>query len=168
MTHNLLRRAGFEVPRVNGASTGTCRVETKSEIYDEIQAGSYICMDADYGRNSGDDGKPVHEFRYSLFILATVMSRPTPARAVVDVGLKAHSIDSGMPLAADAARAVYTRVSDEHGVIEFAGASGWELGQKVRLIPGHCDSTMNLYDWIIDYCDGRVDAIWPIPARGGI
>jgi len=166
LTIDLLRRAGFEVPLVTGAGTGTYRLEATSGVYDEIQPGSYIFMDADYGRNSGEDGNPVHEFRHSLFILATVMSRPTPARAVVDVGLKAHSIDSGMPLVADAPGAVYTRVSDEHGVIEFAGASDWELGQKVRLIPGHCDPTVNLYDWIIGYRHGRVEAIWPILARG--
>jgi D-serine deaminase-like pyridoxal phosphate-dependent protein len=123
-------------------------------------------MDADYGRNLGDDGQPVQAFQQSLFLLATVMSRPVPARAVVDVGLKAHSVDSGMPLVADTPDAVYTRASDEHGVIELTGTGTLQLGQKIRLIPGHCDPTVNLHDWLVCYREDQVEAIWPISARG--
>ena len=98
LTLELLQRVGMEVPLVTGAGTGTYMLEAASQVYHELQPGSYVFMDADYGRNLDDDGQPVREFRHSLFILATVMSRPVPERAVVDVGLKAHSIDSGMPL----------------------------------------------------------------------
>lgn len=166
LTVDCLQRAGLEVPLVTGAGTGTCMLEAASGVYHELQAGSYIFMDADYGNNLGDDGLKVHEFRHSLFVLTTVMSRPLPARAVVDAGLKAHSVDSGMPWVADAPGAAYTRVSDEHGVIDFTGSCGWELGQKIRLIPGHCDPTVNLHDWIVGYREGRVEAVWPILARG--
>jgi len=161
-----LRRVGLPVPRVTGAGTGTFRLEAASRVYHELQAGSYIFMDADYARNLDDDGRAVREFRHSLYLLATVMSRPTPGRAVVDVGLKAHSVDSGMPLVADTPGARYTRVSDEHGVIEFNGRCDWELGQRIRLIPGHCDPTVNLYEWIVGLRQGRVEAIWPVSARG--
>jgi D-serine deaminase-like pyridoxal phosphate-dependent protein len=108
----------------------------------------------------------VREFQQSLFILATVMSHPAPARAAVDVGLKAHSVDSGMPLLTGIAGAVYTKASDEHGVIELAGPGSVKLGQKVRLIPGHCDPTVNLYDWLVCFRGDRVEAIWPVSARG--
>jgi D-serine deaminase-like pyridoxal phosphate-dependent protein len=166
LTVELMRRAGIEVPLVTGAGTGSYRLEAASGVYQELQPGSYIFMDADYGRNFDEDGRPVHTFRQSLFILATVMSRPVPERAVVDVGLKAHSIDSGMPLVVDTPSAVYTRASDEHGVIELTGTVDWKLGQKIRLVPGHCDPTVNLYDWIVGYRDGRVEALWPVSARG--
>jgi D-serine deaminase-like pyridoxal phosphate-dependent protein len=165
-TVELLRRNGLEVPLVTGAGTGTYMLEATSQVYHELQPGSYVFMDADYGRNLGDDGQPVHEFRHSLFILATVMSRPVPERAVVDVGLKAHSVDSGMPLVVDTPGATYARASDEHGVIELSGAADLHLGQKIRLIPGHCDPTVNLYDWLVCYRSGHVEAIWPISARG--
>ena len=151
---------------VTGAGTGTYPLEATSRVYNEIQPGSYVFMDADYGRNLGEDGQPIHTFQHSLFILATVMSHPTPARAVVDVGLKAHSVDSGMPTAIGVAGARYTKASDEHGVLELAGPGVVQLGQKIRLIPGHCDPTVNLYDWLVCYRGERVEEIWPISARG--
>ena len=165
-TLRLLESADLHPEIVTGAGTGTYLLETASGVYNEIQPGSYIFMDADYGRNLSDDGKPVREFEQSLFVLATVMSHPVPARAVVDVGLKAHSVDSGMPLVVDVAGAVYTKASDEHGVIELAGPGTLKLGQKVRLVPGHCDPTVNLYDWLVCCRGDRVEAIWPISARG--
>jgi 3-hydroxy-D-aspartate aldolase len=162
----LLERSGLIAEVVTGAGTGTYMLEAASGVYNEIQPGSYIFMDADYGRNLSEDGKPLREFEQSLFILATVMSHPVPARAVVDAGLKAHSVDSGMPLVANVAGAVYAKASDEHGVIELSGPGSLKLGQKVRLVPGHCDPTVNLYDWLVCYRGERVEAIWPISARG--
>jgi D-serine deaminase-like pyridoxal phosphate-dependent protein len=162
----LLEANGLRAEIVTGAGTGTYRLEAASRVYNEIQPGSYVFMDADYGRNLGDDGQPVHEFEHSLFILATVMSRPTAQRAVVDVGLKAHSVDSGMPTVVGIAGARYVRASDEHGVLEVGAPGAVELGQKIRLIPGHCDPTVNLYDWLVCYRGERVEETWPISARG--
>jgi D-serine deaminase-like pyridoxal phosphate-dependent protein len=161
-----LRDAGLAPGIITGAGTGTYLLEAGSGVYNELQPGSYIFMDADYGRNLGDDGLPVHEFEQSLFILATVMSRPVPARAVVDVGLKAHSVDSGMPAVAGIEGARYTRASDEHGVIELSAPAQLRLGQKIRLVPGHCDPTVNLYDWLVCYRGDQVEDLWPISARG--
>jgi D-serine deaminase-like pyridoxal phosphate-dependent protein len=165
-TVGLLRKAGLDPEIVTGAGTGTYLLEAGSGVYNEIQPGSYVFMDADYGRNLGDDGLPVHEFEQSLFILATVMSRPIRERAVVDVGLKAHSVDSGMPTVSGVEGARYARASDEHGVIELAGPADLRLGQKVRLVPGHCDPTVNLYDWLVCYRGERVEELWPVSARG--
>jgi len=165
-TLGLLEKNGLYAESVTGAGTGTYLLEAGSGVYNEIQPGSYIFMDADYGRNLGDDGAPVRQFQQSLFILATVMSHSTPGRAVVDVGLKAHSVDSGMPLVTGIAGAVYTRASDEHGVIELAGPGSVALGQKIRLVPGHCDPTVNLYDWLVCCRGDLVEALWPISARG--
>jgi D-serine deaminase-like pyridoxal phosphate-dependent protein len=165
-TVGLLRKAGLDPEVVTGAGTGTYLLEAGSGVYNEIQPGSYVFMDADYGRNLGDDGLPVHEFEQSLFILATVMSRPIRERAVVDVGLKAHSVDSGMPAVFGLDGARYARASDEHGVIELAGPADVRLGQKIRLVPGHCDPTVNLYDWLVCYRGERVEELWPVSARG--
>lgn len=161
-----LERLGLKAETITGAGTGTYLLEAASGIYNEIQPGSYVFMDADYGRNLEADGKPVHTFRHSLFILATVMSRPSPAKAVVDVGLKAHSVDSGMPLVADVPGAKYLRASDEHGLIELPEGTDVPLGTKLQLIPGHCDPTVNLYDWLVCHRKGVVEDIWPIAARG--
>ena len=164
----LLEEAGFPAPRITGAGTGTWELETASGAWHELQVGSYVFMDADYGRNLGEDGQPVHRFRQSLHLLATVMSRPTSGRAVVDAGLKAHSVDSGMPLVAGVPGAAYTRVSDEHGVIELSGPGELRLGDKIRLVPGHCDPTVNLHDWLVCHRGNRVEAVWSVAARGAL
>ena len=161
-----LEKRGLAAEIVTGAGTGTYLLEAASGVYNEIQPGSYVFMDADYGRNLEADGRPVHTFRHSLFVLATVMSRPTPTRAVVDAGLKAHSVDSGNPVVAEVAGARFLRASDEHGAIEVPSLEVLPFGSKVKLIPGHCDPTVNLYDWLVCVRNDVVEDIWPISARG--
>ncbi len=161
-----MQRSGIDVPLVTGAGTGTFLLEATSGTYGELQVGSYVFMDADYARNGDPANESVALFRQSLHILATVMSRPTGARAVVDVGLKAHSVDSGMPRIDDVPGATYVRASDEHGVITLAEGTDLPLGSKLKLVPGHCDPTVNLYDWLVCHRNGRVEDIWPIAARG--
>jgi D-serine deaminase-like pyridoxal phosphate-dependent protein len=95
------------------------------------------------------------------------MSHVKPGRPIVDAGLKALSVDSGMPVVAEAG-AEYLGASDEHGVLRVVDASKFPLGRKLRLIPGHCDPTVNLYDSIVGYRNDRVEAIWPISARGAL
>lgn len=157
---------GLQPATITGAGTGTYLHEAASGVYNEIQPGSYVFMDADYSRNLEADGDPVRTFTQSLFLLATVMSRPTPTRAVVDVGLKAHSVDSGMPLVADLPGVKYLRASDEHGVLELPPGTDLPLGSRVRLVPGHCDPTVNLHDWIVCVRGGRVEDVWPVNGRG--
>ena len=163
-TRDLIEDEGLDCEIVTGAGTGTFLFEHASGVYNELQPGSYVFMDADYGRNSWE-GFP--GFRQSLFIWTTVMSAPAAGRAVVDAGLKAHSVDSGMPLVADLRGVEYVRASDEHGVLKVAsGAHAPALGDKLRLIPGHCDPTVNLYDWLVCVRGERVEALWSIAARG--
>jgi hypothetical protein len=103
-TRDLLVHHGIECPTVTGAGTGTFEFESASGVYTELQCGSYIFMDADYGRNLDRDGAPTKAFEPSLFVWATVMSRPTDERAIVDAGLKALAFDSGPPLVCDEPR----------------------------------------------------------------
>ncbi|MFZ9530700.1 MAG: DSD1 family PLP-dependent enzyme, partial [Burkholderiales bacterium] len=91
-----------------------------------------------------------------------------PDTAIVDAGLKASSIDSGMPRVADFPQAEFLKASDEHGVIKMNGSAGFALGEKLKLIPGHCDPTVNLYDHYVCVRGDRVEALWPITARGAI
>jgi 3-hydroxy-D-aspartate aldolase len=166
-TRDLLERHGVACPVVTGAGTGTFEFEAASHVYTELQCGSYIFMDADYGRNLDPDGAPTRAFEPSLFVWATVMSRPTEERAIVDAGLKALAFDSGPPAVWDEPAAIYERASDEHGRLAVTGATNrLRIGDKIRLVPGHCDPTVNLYDWYVGIRSGRVAAIWPITARG--
>jgi 3-hydroxy-D-aspartate aldolase len=165
-TVEVLHEAGLRPDIITGAGTGTYTLEAGSGVYNEIQPGSYVFMDADYNRNLDEDGKPIKVFEQSLFVWATVMSHAVPERAVVDAGLKALSVDSGMPLVADLPGVEFLKASDEHGVLALAPGSAVEVGDKIRLIPGHCDPTVNLYDWIVGVRDGKVESVWPITARG--
>ncbi|MGH7048499.1 MAG: DSD1 family PLP-dependent enzyme [Stellaceae bacterium] len=168
-TRDLLERSGIPCPVVTGAGTGTFEFESASGVYNELQCGSYIFMDADYGRNLDRDGGPVRSFEPSLFVWATVMSRPTGERAIVDAGLKALAFDSGPPLVWDEPAATYERASDEHGRLAVTAATNrLFIGDKIRLVPGHCDPTVNLYDWYVGIRGNRVEAIWPITARGAV
>ena len=166
-TRELLAAAGIACPKVTGDGTGTYVLEAASTVYDELQAGSYIFMDADYARNEWTESG-IPRFEHSLFVWTTVMSRPSAERALCDAGLKASSVDSGMPRIADGGPAEYVRASDEHGLIMVNGAPGYALGDKLKLIPGHCDPTVNLYDHYICIRNGCVEAIWPITARGAV
>jgi D-serine deaminase-like pyridoxal phosphate-dependent protein len=168
-TVELLARHGLACELVTGAGTGSFHFEAASGVFTELQAGSYIFMDADYARNLGPEGTPEREFAHSLFVYATVMSRPTAERAVLDAGLKALSVDAGFPLVADMPDVEYVRAADEHGKLTLHDpARRLELGEKLRLIPGHCDPTVNLYDWFVGVRGGCVEALWPITARGAL
>jgi D-serine deaminase-like pyridoxal phosphate-dependent protein len=168
-TRDLLERNGVPCPVVTGAGTGSFEFETASGVYTELQCGSYIFMDADYGRNLDPDGAPTKAFEPSLFVWATVMSRPAQERAIVDAGLKALAFDSGPPLVWDEPAATYERASDEHGRLAVTAATNrLHIGDKIRLVPGHCDPTVNLYDWYVGIRNNRVEAIWPITARGAL
>ncbi len=163
----LLRHKGLECAIVGGGGTGTFELEAASGVFNELQAGSYVFMDADYDRNLGEDGLPVARFHQSLFVLATILSQPCPGRAVVDAGLKAVATDSGLPLPWRHPEWRYTGASDEHGKIEFAAeAPAPKLGEKLRLVPGHCDPTVARHDWYVGVRGGRVECLWPVAARG--
>ena len=166
-TRDAVIAAGIACPTVTGAGTGTWQLERDSNVYTELQPGSYIFMDADYGRNAlaPDD----HEFEQSLYVAATVMSVPCPSRAVVDAGLKAFAFDSGPPLVHAAHELEYTGASDEHGVLRVDPAVARPaVGERVWLVPGHCDPTVNLYDWIVGVRGDRVECVWPVAARGAL
>ena len=164
-----LRQQGLPCPIVGGGGTGTFEIEAASGVYTEIQAGSYAFMDADYARNLDADGAPVSTFSHALFELATVMSAPRHGLAVLDAGHKAVSIDSGMPTLWQRPDIRYVSASDEHGKLEYgAETAAVKLGEKLRLIPGHCDPTVDRFDWYVGVRGGRVECLWPVAARGGL
>jgi len=157
---------GIKVPIITGAGTGSFTHERDSGVFNEIQAGSYIFMDRDYADNQRGHDDPV--FEHALFVLTAVMSINQPGKVVVDAGLKASSVDSGMPGVWQKPGYQYTKASDEHGVVTLPPGERLSLGEQLWLIPGHCDPTVNLYDELICVRDGKVEAIWPIAGRGAV
>ena len=165
-TVDALERAGIACEVITGAGTGTYSIEGTSGLWNELQTGSYIFMDVDYARIGGRDGGRFNEFEHSLFVLATVMSVPGGERAIVDAGLKSMSFEKGPPWVHGRSDLECVGLSDEHGKLKIKSGKGPKLGEKIMLIPGHCDPTVNLHDWYVGVRRGRVEALWPITARG--
>jgi D-serine deaminase-like pyridoxal phosphate-dependent protein len=166
-TLEALDRAGIACEIVGGAGTGTYAIEGTSGLWNELQAGSYVFMDVEYGRIAGRDGRPYGDFEHSLFVLASVMSVPTAERGVVDAGLKSYTAEKGMPWIRGRPDLEVVGMADEHSKVKLgADSKPLRLGDKLMLIPGHCDPTVNLHDWYVGVRNGRVEALWPIGARG--
>jgi D-serine deaminase-like pyridoxal phosphate-dependent protein len=168
-TKTAIEAAGFTVPLVTGAGSGTFSHEASSGVYGELQTGSYLFMDADYAANEADPHQP--QFEHALFVKSQVMSRG-PDRAIVDAGHKSHAIDSGLPKpwAGHGADWVFSNGGDEHGILR--GTQLPELGGTVWLIPGHCDPTVNLHNHMLGVrgglAHGVVEEIIRVDARGAL
>jgi 3-hydroxy-D-aspartate aldolase len=161
----MLHAEGLDCAIIGGAGTGTYRFEGTSGVYNELQAGSYVFMDADYQRDLDESGNPISEFENALFLWTQVMSHAKPDRAVCDAGLKVQSVDSGLPVVFGRSDVKYVKCTDEHGLIEDPNAQ-LKLGDKLKLVPGHCDPTCNIHDWYVGVRNGRVEVLWPVTARG--
>ena len=162
-----LAAEGLACDVVGGGGTGSYYFEGNSGVYNELQCGSYAFMDADYGRILDKDGKRIDqgEWENALFILTSVMSHAKADKAIVDAGLKAQSVDSGLPVIFGRTDVKYVKCSDEHGVV--ADPEGvLKVNDKLRLVPGHCDPTCNVHDWYVGVRGGKVEVVWPVSARG--
>ena len=162
-----LKSVGLEPELVSGGGTGSYYFESTSGVYNELQCGSYAFMDADYGRILDKDGKRIDqgEWENAMFILTQVMSHTKADKAICDAGLKAQSIDSGLPVIYGRTDVKYIKCSDEHGVIEDPNGA-LKIGEKLKLVPGHCDPTANVHDWYVGVRGGKVESVWPVSARG--
>ncbi|KIC46908.1 alanine racemase [Ruegeria sp. ANG-S4] len=162
-----LKAEGIACELVSGGGTGSYYFESNSGVYNELQCGSYAFMDADYGRILDKDGKRIDqgEWENALFILTSVMSHAKPDKAICDAGLKAQSVDSGLPFVFGRDDVEYLKCSDEHGVIGDPDGV-LKVNDKLRLVPGHCDPTCNVHDWYVGVRNGKVEALWPVSARG--
>lgn len=157
-------KEGIACPVVSGGGTGSAVFDVASQVYTEIQAGTYAFMDTDY---AGLDWGEALSFRHSLFLLGTVMSTPTPDRAIVDFGLKSTSAESGLPKVVDHEGLTCVAVHDEHCLLQAASRRERpDVGDLLRLVPGHCDPTFNLHDCVVAVRGQYVEAVWPISARG--
>ena len=162
-----LKAEGLEPELVSGGGTGSYYFESGSGVFNELQCGSYAFMDADYGRILDEDGKRIDkgEWENALFILTSVMSHAKADKAICDAGLKAQSVDSGLPFIYGRDDVKYVKCSDEHGVIEDPNGV-LKVNEKLRLVPGHCDPTCNVHDWYVGVRNGVVETLWPVSARG--
>jgi D-serine deaminase-like pyridoxal phosphate-dependent protein len=173
-TRKMIEAEGIPVDLVTGAGTGSMVCETASGVYGELQAGSFLFMDADYAANTHDPAQP--QFEHALYVKSQVMSSGL-LHAVCDAGHKSHAIDSGLPLVLvrePTGILEYANGGDEHGLLRPAGGNQRvpRLDDVVWLIPGHCDPTVNLHNFLVGVTGGlergRVDKIIRVDARGAL
>jgi len=160
-TAELLTERGHRIDIVSTAGTGTFRFAAEWPRVTEVQPGSYVVMDSDYGRVEGLG------FETALTVLTSVVSIQRKGASVVDAGLKSLSNDSGPPRPKDV-DAAFAFMGDEHGKLTFGSGSPLRSGDKVELIPSHCDTTINLHDVYYVTRGGQVVGVWPIAGRGRV
>ena len=159
-----LESAGHPVGVRTGGGTGTALLDIERGVLTELQVGSYVFMDREYRDALGAD--PESQFAQSLFLVTTVISSNQTGFVTVDAGLKSMATDAGVPVAADHPDATYAFFGDEQGLV--TATAGWSpvRGERIRLVPPHCDPTVDRYDRIWLVREDVVADVTPVTARG--
>ena len=158
---DICRDAGHNVTMVSCGGTGTFPYCAEQPGVTEIQAGGGIFGDVHYRTHHHVDFVP------ALTLMATVTSRPTPTRIIVDAGRKALSSDAAMPRPLGLGPVADLRLSAEHATIELAAAADRpRIGDRLEFAVGYSDTTVHLHDEMFGVRNGRVDAVWTIAGRG--
>jgi D-serine deaminase-like pyridoxal phosphate-dependent protein len=159
-TRRLIERSGIPVELVSGGGTGTYTITGDFDGVDEVQAGSFAAMDWWYG-----DIRP--EFRQAMTILTTVISRPAPDIAIIDVGRKGVGAEMGSPRVKGLPGAeIASLASEEHAAIRLPKNCSLRVGDHVEIIPSHGCTTSNLYREFVVHHNGVVTDVWPIEGSG--
>ncbi len=160
-----LQNHGINVDEVKVGSTGTSRYSGRHPVVTEVNPGMYPFNDV----NVVSWGGPIEPEQCALTVLATVVSKPTPTRAIVDAGSKTMSFDVDvMPIVREEG-VNYVDYSEEHGHLEVTDlGQSIAVGDRLEFIVPHVCTTVNLHDHLIGISGGVVDAVWPVEARGAL
>lgn len=155
--------AGLPVEIVSCGGTGTFPHCIEQPGVTEVQVGGAIFSDLHYRTHYHVD------FPFALTLLATVTSRPTPTRIVVDAGKKAMSGDAAMPQPRGLGPVASIKLSAEHARIELAQPSATpRVDDRLEFVVGYSDTTVHLHEEIVATRAGRIEAIWRVAGRGRI
>jgi D-serine deaminase-like pyridoxal phosphate-dependent protein len=165
-----LERRGLEVESVSGGGTGTAHRTHEIGEVTEIRAGTYLYGDRAClanGSSTLDD--------CALRVRATVVSRPTADRAILDSGTKtlttdpAEGVPDGYGLIVEYPDAPIYQLNEEHGLVDLSGSAARpEVGEVVTIVPNHACGCTNMHDEVVAHRGGTVVAFWPVAARGRI
>jgi D-serine deaminase-like pyridoxal phosphate-dependent protein len=159
--------ASLDAPVVSLGSTPTARFAAREPGVTEIRPGTYVFQDRTqiaHGAATPND--------LAAFVLATVVSRPAPDRAVVDAGTKVLSSDRlnapGAPVDFGALTNGWplVRASEEHGVVAIPPEAPLRIGEQVRIVPNHVCPVINLFDEAVIVDGDREIGRWRVAARG--
>ena len=166
-TRRLLALDGIPVEIVSaGGSPAMWQAHTHTEVT-EHRAGTYV-----YGDRSMISSGVMSQAEVAFHVIATVVSRPTGARAVLDTGSKALSSDgargvSGYGLILEYPDAQIEKLNEEHGWVDLSACGAKpQIGERVTLVVNHCCVANNLFNEVIGHRQGEVEVIWPVAARG--
>ena len=170
-TANCFKDLGVPPEVVSVGSTPTMRVWQGRGGVNEIRPGNYIFLDGMQIALGVADPQDC-----ALTVMATVISRPAPDRAVIDAGSKVFALDKGahgqemlkgfgMVLNR---KAVLDRLSEEHGVMLLSPNEKLEIGERVRIIPNHACTVINLSDKAYGIREGKVETEFTIAGRGKV
>jgi len=159
--------AGIPVGRVSGGGTPTARQTHEQGVVDELRVGTYV-----YGDTACIANGSVKREDCALRVLATVVSRPTADRAILDTGSKALTMEpaigqEGFGQLLEHPEAQIYRLNEEHGYVDVRGCvAPPEIGDRVTVIPNHACVTANMFDDVVVVRGGEVVEVLPTAARG--
>ena len=164
----LLAADGIPVPVVSGGGTPALKTLADFPMMTEHRAGTYVYNDVmmvSAGAATWDD--------CAMHVRATVVSMPTPERAIIDAGSKVltreqHSLaDFGRVV--DYPGAVVANMSEEHGIVDLSNAAAKpKIGEAINIIPNHCCVVSNMVDEVYGIRNSAVEVVWPVAARGKV
>jgi len=161
-TKDTIEKAGIACPIVSAGGTGSWKYTIRSATVTELQAGGLIFMDAFYRHVC-----QVDQFDFALTLLTTVVSRPSPDRAIIDAGHKSQHIALHPPIFLGHEELEITQLSAEHAALRVGPADReLRVGDRLELVPGYGDFTSFLHNEFYATRNGRLEAIWPLAARG--
>lgn len=157
-----LLKKGICCDIVSAGGTGSYQITADQPVVTELQCGGGIFGDPMYRLKCGLTG-----MEPALSVVATVVSRPMLERAIVDSGRKTLNAEMQSPLVKDQPDAEVMRLSAEHGWLALGpGAYDLKIGDKIELVVGYADLTTVLHDEFYVFRGNRLEAVWPIAARG--
>lgn len=168
-TFDRMRQSGLNTEIFSGGGTGTYNIDHDTRGMTDVQVGSYVFMDAQYLGIGGEQDADVYsDFATSLTIMTTVLNDQYTGRVTTDAGAKACTINQPWPIIKGESDMSYRSGSDEFGTVIYGdnASRSYSVGDKLEVIVSHCDPVVNLYDQMYAIRNDRVEAVWPISARG--
>lgn len=160
-----LESNGFGVPLRSGGGTGTAEIDIELGVLNELQPGSYVFMDREYRDVLGGD--PEGRFAQSLTIVTTVISANQSDFVTVDAGLKSMATDAGSPLVVGyEGESTFAFFGDEQGLVTNSAQYAFCRGDRLDLVPPHCDPTVDRYDFMWLVRGDVVLGVADVDARG--
>ena len=167
-TFEMMKTSGLNMEIFSGGGTGTYDIMTEVPGFTDVQVGSYLFMDRQYMEIGGAKNDTIFDdFAPSLTVMTTIVNANHPNRLITDSGSKSLTLNKPNAWVIGEPDFVYAAGSDEYGTITFEESlKSYKVGDKLEVITPHCDPVVNLYDNMYGIRNDKVEAIFPILARG--